>query len=99
MQPEKVFKIGPNVASVFRNQYGYTVNVHRRYKSKDTDEWLSSSYFRLVDLPQVALLIQMATEYVAQREAIVTRQEQQSTDPSEETVEGDSSDGEYCTAA
>ena len=99
MQPEKVFKIGPNVASVFRNQYGYTVNVHRRYKAKDTEEWQSSSYFRLSDLPQVALLIEMATDYVAQREAIVTRQEQPATDSTEEAAEGDSPNGDYGAAA
>ncbi len=69
MQPEKVFRIGANTASIFCNQYGYSVNVQRRYKDADTDEWKSSSYFRLSDLPQIAALVRMATDYVAAREA------------------------------
>ena len=69
MQPEKIFRIGANTASIFCNQYGYSVNIQRRYKDAGTDEWKSSSYFRLSDLPQVALLVRMATDYVAAREA------------------------------
>ena len=46
MKPEKVFKVGPNVGSVFLNEYGYTVNLHRRYQDRESHEWKSTSAFR-----------------------------------------------------
>jgi len=55
MKPEIVFKLAANSASVFPNEYGYTVNLHRRYQDRDTQQWKSTSAFRQADLPQVAI--------------------------------------------
>ena len=77
MKPERTFKVGAVQASVFLNEiaYGddvrqsYSVNLHRRYQDKETQEWKSNSVFRLSELPQACLVLKMATKYVAEREA------------------------------
>ena len=48
----------------------YSVHVHRRYEDSP-GVWKSTSYFRFFELPQVALVLQLATQYVAEREAFV----------------------------
>jgi hypothetical protein len=83
MKPERTFKVGAVQASVFLNEvaYGdgvrnsYSVNVHRRFQEKDTQNWKSNSVFRLSELPQAQLVLRLATEYVAEREAVVRREE------------------------
>ena len=77
MKPERTFKVGAVQASVFLNEiaYGddvrqsYSVNLHRRYQDKETQEWKSNSVFRLSELPQAQLALKLATTYVAEREA------------------------------
>lgn len=76
MKPEQTFKIGAVQASVFLNEvangdekkYTYSVNLHRRFQVKETQEWKSNSVFRLSELPQAQLVLQLATAYVAERE-------------------------------
>jgi len=77
MKPEQVFRVGAVQASVFLNdvkngddvRQTYSVNLHRRFQIKETQEWKSNSVFRLSELPQACLVLKMATEYVAEREA------------------------------
>jgi len=77
MKPEKVFRIGPVSASVFRNEIkteGGTkavrnVNLQRRYK--DGDEWKSTSSFGLADLPQALAVLELAMKHLAAEEAEV----------------------------
>ena len=79
MKPERTFKVGAVQASVFLNEvaYGdgvrtsYSVNLHRRFQEKDTQTWKSNSVFRLSELPQAKLALELATAYVAEREAAV----------------------------
>jgi len=73
MKPEKVFKSGANVASVFLNEYGYTVNLHRRFQRQGSDAWESTSTFREADMSQVALLLKLATDYVAEQGGFIQR--------------------------
>lgn len=73
MKPVKVFKSGANVASVFRNEYGYTVNLHRRFQRQESQEWESTSTFRESDLGQTALLLKLATDYIAEQGGFVQR--------------------------
>jgi hypothetical protein len=63
---------------VFRNEFtnedgstraSYTVNLHRRYRDRKTDEWKSVSIFRLAELPQAEAVLRLAFEYVSEREA------------------------------
>lgn len=78
MKPEITFKNGSARAAIFlnRNRNGdsgqefssYSVNVHRRFE-ESPGVWKSTSYFRFFELPQVALVLQLATQYVAEREA------------------------------
>lgn len=79
MKPEKTFKVGPNQASIFLNtrttQSGerfesYSVHLHRRYQTED-NQWKSTAYFGLRDLPQIQLVLSLALAYVAEREAEV----------------------------
>lgn len=76
MKPVKVFKSGANVASIFRNEYGYTVNLHRRFQRQESQEWESTSTFREADLGQAALLLQLATDYVAAQGGFIQRSSQ-----------------------
>lgn len=76
MKPVRVFKSGANVASVFRNEYGYTVNLHRRFQRQESQEWESTSTFREGDLAQAALLLQLATDYVAEQGGFIQRSSQ-----------------------
>ena len=73
-KPEKTFRIGSCSASVFVNTTDSepkrtfrTVTIQRRYK--DGDEWKSATNFSLSELPQVAALAQLATEYLANVES------------------------------
>ena len=73
--PEKTFRAGGVVASVWQNdrtiQQGNqqikvsfeTVQIERTYKDK-AGEWKKTSTFRKNDLPKVALVAQKAFEYV-----------------------------------
>ncbi len=76
MKPVKVFKSGANVASVFLNEYGYTVNLHRRFQRQESQEWESTSTFREGDLAQAALLLKLATDYVAEQGGFIQRSAQ-----------------------
>jgi hypothetical protein len=78
MRPEQVFRVGSTQASVFKNVFtnedgstraSYTVNLNRRYRDRQTNEWKSASVFRLAELPQAEAVLRMAFAYVAQREA------------------------------
>ena len=77
-KPEKVFRIGSVSASVFareiENDNGKrtirNVNLQRRYRD-DEGEWKSTSSFSLAELPQAATVLQLATNYVAEKEAAV----------------------------
>ena len=79
-RPETTFKVGSARASVFRHtntnrQTGeswdsYSVHLHRRYE-ESPGVWKSTSYFRFFEMPQVALVLELATEYVSEREAVV----------------------------
>jgi len=71
-QPEKTFRIGSVSASVFVNEVKgkqpfRSVSLQRRYK--EGDEWKSSGSLNLRDLPAANTVLQMATTYVAEREA------------------------------
>ncbi len=79
MQPEKTFKVGDARAAIFFNKnkgrngdewFSYSVHIHRRFE-REPGEWESTSSFKLYQLPQVALVLQLATDYVAEREAAV----------------------------
>ncbi|MCA9124887.1 MAG: hypothetical protein KDB11_32145 [Planctomycetales bacterium] len=78
MKPEKVFRVGSVSASVFVNTVDTengkreirNVNLQRRYK--DGDEWKSSSSFGLGDIPQAMSALQLAFDYVAEKEAEVS---------------------------
>lgn len=80
MKPEKVFRVGMVSASVFLtdgNSEGSgrkrrRVNLQRRYR--EGDEWKSSTYFGLSELPQAMAVLQLATEYVTNCEADATEQ-------------------------
>lgn len=89
MKPEKVFKSGPNVASVFCNEFGYTVNLHRRFQDRESQEWKSTSAFRESDLPQVGLLLRLATEYVSVRGGFIQQSTQRDDSESAEPNSGD----------
>lgn len=78
MRPEIAFRIGSVQASVFKNQYAaedgavrtsYSVNLHRRYRDRQSKEWKSTAVFRLPELPQVEAVVRLALAYVAEREA------------------------------
>lgn len=76
MQPEKVFRIGLISASIFANEIESdngkrtmrNVNLQRRYRD-EKGEWNSATSFGLADLPVVAKLVDMATDYIAEQEA------------------------------
>lgn len=88
MKPETSFVVGSARASVFlhrnRNRKSgqefesYSVHVHRRYE-ESTGVWKSTSYFRFFELPQVAMALRLATDYVAQREAVQKRADDNET--------------------
>ena len=77
MKPEQVYRVGSCQASVFLNEvkhgeatrFTYSVNLHRRFQDKETQEWKSNSVFRLSELPQATLALSLAIDYVAEREA------------------------------
>jgi hypothetical protein len=78
MRPEQVFRVGSVQASVFKNEFtnedgstrsSYSVNLHRRYRDRKTDEWKWASIFRLAELPQAEAVLRLAFAYVAEREA------------------------------
>lgn len=80
MNPEVSFKVGAVRASAFRNRFetkegrvieSYSVNLHRRFQDSE-GQWKSNSTFRFQELPQVALALQLATDYVAAREATMS---------------------------
>jgi len=76
MKPEKVFRIGSVSASVFVNEVDQgkrhmrNVNLQKRYR--DGDEWKSSTSFGLAELPQAMAVLDLATKYVADKEAEVS---------------------------
>jgi len=75
MKPERVFRIGNVSASVFANEVDggnrhlRSVNLQKRYRNGD--EWKFSSSFDLSELPQVRAVLELATNYVADKEAVV----------------------------
>ena len=78
MRPEQVFRVGSVQASVFKNEFvnedgsiraSYSVNLHRRYRDRQTGEWKSVSIYRLAELPQAEAVLRLAFGYVAEREA------------------------------
>ena len=79
MRPEQVFRVGSVQASIFKNEFAnedgsirvsYSVNLHRRYRDRQTNEWKSASIFRLAELPQAEAVLRLAFAYVAEREAV-----------------------------
>ena len=79
MRPEQVFRVGSVQGSVFLNEFvnedgstrtSYSVNLHRRYRDRQTNEWKSASIFRLAELPQAEAVLRLAFAYVAEREAV-----------------------------
>lgn len=76
--PEKTFRIGLVSASVFVNEIDgdngkrtiRNVNLQRRYR--DGDSWKSSTSFGLADIPVALRVLQLAQEYVEEREAEVS---------------------------
>ena len=76
-KPQQVFRVGAIEAACFLNefetdngmQHAYSVNIHRHFYDKKEKVWKKNSAFRLADLPQLQLVTQLATDYVAQREA------------------------------
>lgn len=98
MQPEKTFKVGDARAAIFYNKnngrngavwYSYSIHLHRRFE-KEEGVWESTSSFKFYQLPQVALALKLATEYVAGREADVTQAP--SVDASATPVNGESAE-------
>ena len=78
-RPEQVFRVGSVQASVFKNEFvnedgstraSYSVNLHRRYRDRQTGEWKSVSIYRLAELPQADDVLGLAFAYVAEREAV-----------------------------
>jgi hypothetical protein len=88
MRPERTFKVGPVQASVFLNEFrngdgarkSYSVNLHRRFQEKETQAWKSNSVFRLSELPQAQLALQLATAYVAEHEASLSHDTEHGAD-------------------
>ena len=78
MKPEKVYRIGSVSASVFANNVNgdsgtrkiRNVNLQRRYR--DGDQWKSSTYFGLSELPQAMTVLKLAMEYLTSIEAEIT---------------------------
>lgn len=76
--PEKTFRIGLVSASVFVNEIDgdnskrtiRNVNLQRRYR--DGDSWKSSTSFGLADIPVALRVLQLAQEYVEEREVEVS---------------------------
>ena len=112
-RPETTFKVGNARASVFKHtnsnrQSGetwesYSVHVHRRYEDSP-GVWKSTSYFRFFELPQVAMVLQLATQYVADREAETVHEQSspshQAVDPpADETTSSDENQGYGVDAA
>lgn len=97
-KPETTFKVGNVRASVFRHtnrnsQSGgefttYSVHVHRRYE-ESPGVWKSTAYFRFFELPQVALVLKLATNYVAEREAAIEISQSTTGDETETSSERD----------
>ena len=77
--PEKVFRIGSVVASIFVNDLQTdggkrqvrNVTLQRRYR--DGDEWKSSTSFGLADLPSAVRVLQLAQGHVERSEAEAAR--------------------------
>jgi len=77
-RPEKVFRIGFVSASVFahdvENDDGKrtmrSVSVQKRYLDGDEAKYTSS--FNLSEIPQAMRVLQLAQEYVEEREAEIT---------------------------
>ncbi len=74
--PEKKFSTGVIQATIWKNQairkngeaFAYrTISLCRRYSDKH-GQWKSTSSFRRDDLPNAALVIQKAYEYIALKE-------------------------------
>ena len=76
--PEKVFRIGSVSASVFVNEVNgdgptrQVRNVSLQNSYRDGDERKFSSYFGLADLLVAKQVLQMAADYVAEREAVTS---------------------------
>ncbi len=81
--PEKVFRIGANNASVWKNTIEpkdgqgpkktvRSVSLQRRYFDEKEDKWESTTSFQLSDLPAAIRVMQLAMEYVESVEAEVT---------------------------
>ena len=73
MKPEKVFRIGSVSASVFVNEdeqgNRHIRNFNLQKRSRDGDEWKSSTTFGLAELPQAIAVLDLATKYVAEQAA------------------------------
>lgn len=77
MKPEKTFRMAGVSASVFANEIETdngkrtvrNVVLQRRYR--DGDEWKSSNSFGLSELPLAQTVLEMATQYVCEQEAVV----------------------------
>ena len=96
-RPEKTFRVGNARASVFKHtntnrQTGeswesHSVHVHRRYEDSP-GVWKSTSYFRFFELPQVAMVLQLATQYVADLEAEVVHEQSSSAQQVADQTDG-----------
>jgi hypothetical protein len=70
-QPEKIFKQGGCIASVFVNDVVHdghlrqmrSVSFQKRYLDKN-GEWQSTSHLNVNDLPKAALVLNKAYEYI-----------------------------------
>ena len=77
-KPEATFRIGPCSASIFVNEVDNdgtkrrirSVNVQRSYLEGDVRKYKPS--FGLSNLPQAIRVLQLAQEYVEQKEAEIT---------------------------
>ena len=78
MKPEKVFRIGSSLASVFLKEIKTDsgekkirqVKLQRSFR--DGDEWKYTSYFSLAEMAQAMAVLKIAMDYVASQEAEIT---------------------------
>ncbi|MCK4522474.1 MAG: hypothetical protein KAU20_07915 [Nanoarchaeota archaeon] len=76
-KPEKKFKAGGVTATVWKNNGTdkegkpttfNTIAIERNYTDKE-NKWQSTSSFRLMDLPKVALVANKAYEYLVMKQS------------------------------
>lgn len=68
MKPTKTYKNGGlQVVMWPANNGGYTYQISKRYKDKNTEEWKDSKYLYKSDLEKLVLLLQEAINSEAER--------------------------------